>query len=199
MNEPRKIAITGRRREIIEWIINHPYDCTETQLNAVCDKMAEAFCSTDTNVIQCLKGLIRRSIVLQEKHNRYSNTFTVNYFHPDLPEKFKKLAPTHVQDVMKSTEAKLRSGEYKAVDEFGAGIIKPAVVRGDPFAEDTAEKQFDGSELEETEPTTNQTSSNQFKPVHEAVEPPVAVPTVQVSRSTDGKSISISLTINLNL
>lgn len=104
--------------------------------------------------------------------------FSINYNKLTLPREIMDKAPEHIKDSLKATEQKLQSGEYKAVDEFGAGIIR--LPNSSPM----------GAKSAEAEPT-------KVAPPPEAI-PEVAVEPV-VEQTAEGRTISINLTINLNL
>lgn len=190
-----KAIITKARLAVLNWIADNPYKCQRTQGMAICREIAKATDSVPEAVYQVLHKLCRDGLVIKEadpKHP-YIVSFKVNFMHLDLPKEVRDKAPSHIQEVAESTNEKLKSGEYLSVDKYGAGLVK----QGDPLAADTLTKEEEAN-LEEQAQKAAKVTDCVETPVLVETKPPVEVaPTI--IKSSDGKTISINLTINLNL
>lgn len=163
-------------------------------VNTSVSKLAEEISNNSIYGEQGLKQSIYRLLktgdlvkITKDGHSHYNGNFAINYNKQTLSKEIMDRAPQHIKDVVEQTNKKLKSGEYKAIDKFGAGIIKagPAFIEKDGVL-------YPPSILQD-EPEPIKLDVQNDKPVQ-----PVEVQPV-VNKSTDGKTISISLTINLNL
>lgn len=180
------------QKAILKWIQDNPMRCVDTCVSQIAEEISNNSIYGERALKQSIYRLLKTGDLVKttkDGHSHFNGNYAINYNKHTLPKEILENAPQHIKDVVEQTNKKLKSGEYKAIDKFGAGIIKA----GPAFVEKDGVLYPPNILQDEPEPEPIKLDVQNDEPIQ-----PVEVQPV-VNKSTDGKTISISLTINLNL
>jgi hypothetical protein len=159
--------------------------------------------------------MVRNKVIYGDKYpHGICADFRINYWHKSIPADILANAPVEVKRAMAKTIDDMKPGQY--MDNEGC-VVTPAYAEEneDPFSEDEpmAETDTQVEEAVEVQPTekTVEEAIEEIKEekVKEAeaikevlktpVEAPVEATPIQITKSKDGKTMSITVNITLNL
>ena len=165
-------------RKIYEWIHGHPTLCRDTNCQTIAKRMATTVATgmTTQNLGTKINRLVLQDRIVKIGAKRKA-TFRVNYLNPALPPDIRALAPASLQERVRNA---LANGGRVGTE---GTIITPAKKDDEPKEE-----------------LANLNSENRIETSLEPIigPKPIDVP-VQAKVNNDGKTLNLSITINLNI
>ena len=168
-----------------------------------------------TSIEQTLSKMIRNKVIYRDKYPRgICADFRINYWHKSIPAAILAKAPVEVKRAMAKTIDDMKPGQY--MDNEGC-VVTPAYAEKseDPFSEDvtvadttaqieeTVEVQPTEKTVEEAIEEIKEEKVKEVEAIKEVLKTPVETPVgatpIQITKSKDGKTMSITVNITLNL
>lgn len=188
------MATGTTQKTILQYIQYKPMRCLNVSASEMCEAIATETNLGTANVYQSLRRLVRKGMVKQEIGKGGKSGYSINYNNHFLPVEILAKAQQHIKDVVDKTNDDLKNGDCYGVDSFGAKITKPAT----HLPATTLPATHLPKPVEKAEEEKPEEPAHIAEEVVESVSPTItATPTIE--KSTDGKSITINLTINLSL
>lgn len=211
------MKIGKTQKYILKYVQDYPFRCTHTTASQIAETMSESSIYGLSTLIQSFSRLVRNGMITKTYTGKgRAANFAINYNNLMLPKEIMDNAPQHIKDSLREAEEKLKSGEYKEVDEYGAGVVKYKEPQPQPtkldLKNDETTQLYSCTSLE-SEPELPPKAVSTCEVVNEAIDvmnqeeskgglaesSTTASVEPSVTKSVDGKTISINLTINLNL
>lgn len=182
---------------VLRWMQNNP-NATRHKLGTEIAKEVGATCNYGDGTLQLALGkLVKKGIVYRTRADR-GYDYRINYWHKEIPKVILDNAPLEIQKKMKEKLNKMTDDQY--LDDEGCITTPNAVekVAVDPFNE------IDFSENKETvEHRTDVYPEGAFyNPIESEKDPweeDTATVPLKITKSDDGKQITVNLSLVINL
>lgn len=199
---PNKISY-----KILKWMQEH--EGTQTLKKTTNHNIADKICALPdvtngvTSIEQTLSKMIRNKVIYRDKYPRgICADFRINYWHKSIPADILANAPVEVKRAMTKTIDDMKPGQY--MDNEGC-VVTPAYVEKneDPFSEEIVEIKPTEKTVEEAIEEIKEEKVKEADAIKEVLKTPVEAPAeaspIQITKSKDGKTMSITVNITLNL
>lgn len=208
--------------KILKWMQEH--EGTQTLKKTTNHNIADKICALPdvtnglVSIEQTMSKMIRNKVIYRDKYpHGVCADFRINYWHKSIPADILANAPVEVKRAMTKTIDDMRPGQY--MDNEGC-VVTPAYAEKneDPFSEDvtvadTAPQVEEIVEIKPTDKTVEEAIKEikeekvkEAEAIKEVLKTPVEAPVkatqatpIQITKSKDGKTMSITVNITLNL
>lgn len=177
------------KARVLRWMQNNP-NATRHKLGTEIAKEVGATCNYGDGTLQLALGkLVKSGIVYRTRADR-GYDYRINYWHKEIPSFILDNAPLELQKKMKEKLNKMGDNQY--LDDEGCITTPNAVEKtGDPFSENVV-----------TVPYTAREPGTFAKPIKSEKDPweedATTVP-LKITKSDDGKQITVNLSLVINL
>lgn len=182
---------------VLKWMQENPNACKHKLGTEIARAAGESCNFGDATLQLALSSLIKRGVVYRSDADRGFD-YRINYWHKDTPAFILDNAPVDIQKKMKEKLNKMTDDQY--LDDEGCITTPNAVekVAVDPFNE------IDFSENKETvEHRTDVYPEGSFynpiEPEKDPWEEDTATVPLKITKSDDGKQITVNLSLVINL
>lgn len=200
--------------KILQWMQTHEKDLKRTTGHQLAEKIVELpdIESGEVTVEQTLSKMVLTEVLYRDKYDKsiYSD-FRINYWHKSIPSDILADAPVEVKRAMAKTIDNMKPNQY--MDDAGCVVTPNAVEKTeDPFSEndtttpepieEPTEEQIDTDDMpapieepviiSRAEPVDISETETTTKPAEQEVSVPVEI-------KKDGKSMSITINLTINL
>ena len=186
---------TGTVGKILMYMQDHPEACKNTFMKDLGHVTAIAIGVKDGKVFGMYRSMFNNQFIIRHgtRSPRARKTFSINYWHKDMPGYIIERAPQEVRDEIEKMKAKLTGDQY--IDNDGC-IVTPGK-KHEPYDELKAriEQSTEQPEKECEEPAYEEQDDASLEAVREST---IMLP-IEVERTKQGLSLSITLNLNLNM
>lgn len=174
---------------VLKWMQGNPNACKHKLGTEIARAAGESCNFGDVTLQLALSSLIKRGVVYRSDADRGFD-YRINYWHKDIPAFILDNAPVDIQKKMKEKLNKMTEDQY--LDDEGCITTPNAVEKtGDPFSENIV-----------TVPYTARKPGTFEKPIKSEKDPweedATTVP-LKITKSDDGKQITVNLSLVINL
>lgn len=186
--------------EVLKWMQEHELALKKTTAHHIASRVAALpdVTNGELTIEQTLGKMVKCGIVYRDKieHSLYSD-YRINYWHKSIPADILADAPAEVKRAMAKTIDDMEDNQY--MDEEGAVVTPNAVEKcEDPFNEDGEFEETDlskhATEIANLHAIKVTDTSPQFEE-----EPTTQEVSVPVEVKKDGKTMSITVNLTINL
>ena len=189
--KPGKISYT-----ILKWMQDH--NDANSLHNTTCHAIVEKICESDDvtsgnlTVEQTFSKMVKCNVIYKDRHEKsVLADYRINYWHKSIPADILADAPAEVKRAMAKTIDNMQPNQY--MDDEGCVVTPNAVEKVvDPFSE--------GVETISTNTITEPgTFENPIKSEQDPWENDTATVPLKITKSDDGKQITVNLSLVINL
>lgn len=171
---------------VLRWMQNNP-NATRHKLGTEIAKEVGATCNYGDGTLQLALGkLVKSGIVYRTRADR-GYDYRINYWHKEIPKVILDNAPLEIQKKMKEKLSKMTDDQY--LDDEGCITTPNAVEKTeDPFSENVV-----------TAPYEPGTFEHPIESEKDPWEEDTATVPLKITKSDDGKQITVNLSLVINL
>lgn len=172
---------------VLNWIQKHPQYCRSTnavQIARFITRSAdiEGWRPTEKSTQATIQRMVRNQM-LDKVGSLKRATYAINYMHQDIPAEILAGAPEETRRRVEIVKKGLNSNQH--IDEVGCVVTENNTEEEERAKEEPTEEVKDKEEAKDVSSDASEEKS-------------IVVP-VEVQKDTGGKSISITITLNLNI
>lgn len=189
--KPSTLKQTGTIGKILMWCQDNPRFLKDTSISSLAGLISVSE-GLGYNNVKCMLTKMVNNQFLTRWGGRRRSHFMINYYHKDIPGYILDRAPDDVREKVKAMKENLTKNQY--ITDEGCIVTKPPVKKEEPKPVETkAEvKEDDETKEDATEPSVSVATLVPPEDVKTEIATPVSV-------EKDGKNISITINLNLNL
>lgn len=188
--KPGKISYT-----ILKWMQDH--NDGSSLHNTTCHAIVEKICESEDvtsgslTVEQTFSKMVKCNIIYRDKHEKsVLADYRINYWHKSIPADILANAPAEVKRAMAKTIDNMKPNQY--MDDEGCVVTPNAVEKvADPFSENIVAVPYTAKEPG--------TFENPIKSEKDPWEEDTATVPLKITKSDDGKQITVNLSLVINL
>ena len=168
---------TGTVGKILMWIQDNPSYTRDTSFKQVANMVRAAMPDMAEGTVRCaLNKMHLNQMILKSSNGKCRGRIYINYYHKDIPGYVLERAPQDIQDRVKAMKENLEKNQY--IDDFGCVTTKGERKTAD-----------NGTDMRSEESGSRGTDES----VKE-----ISLPML-VKREKDGRNISLTININLDV
>lgn len=181
---PKMSKQTSTVGKVLMWMQDNEKQLRNTNCSALGRTIAIALGTNTQSTRMVLQKMVNNQIIYRHGGKRRS-TFFINYYHKDIPGYIIERGPQYVKDRIKEMKEKLEKNQH--IDEVGCIVTEPE--------KKTKKRGRKPGRKPTMKPVEEPTKQEQEEP--KAIEGETVVAPVEVKE--DGKSINITITLNLTI
>lgn len=183
------IKANSAKASILKWMQHNP-KALKRRFGAEIAREVSESCEFGENTLQlALSRMCKQGVIYRTDAERGSD-YRINYWHKDIPQFILDEAPLEVQKLMKEKLNKMTDEQY--LDDEGCITTPNAVEKtGDPFSENIVATPY--------KPKEPGTFENPIKSEKDPWEEDAATVPLKITKSDDGKQITVNLSLVINL